>query len=77
MEGRRVYPPDPRTGEDLLPDFYKIGNRDTVPMPNGYGDFYEASPLRFMWYYKLLSAPTEPPEAYELHPTDRRYTTPR
>ena len=46
----------------------KLDPRDSVPMPNGYGDFYEASPLRFMWYYGHLSAPTEPPAAYELHP---------
>ena len=68
MTGELDYPPDPRTGEDLLPNFYKIGDRDIVPMPNGCGDFYEASPIRFMWYYKLLVAPTDPPEAYELHP---------
>jgi hypothetical protein len=68
MTGELDYPPDPRTGENYLDGWLKIGSRDSVPMPNGYGDFYEASPLRFMWYYGHLSAPTEPPEAYELHP---------
>jgi hypothetical protein len=68
MTGELDYPLDPRTGENYLEGWYKIGSRDSVPMPNGYGDFYEASPLRFMWYYGHLSAPTDPPEAYALHP---------
>lgn len=68
MTGALDYPPDPRTGENLLPGFYKIGSRDSIPLPNGYGDFYEASPIRFMWYYKLLLAPTDPSEASQLHP---------
>ena len=68
MTGELDYPPDPRTGENLLPNFFKIGSRDSVAFPNGYGDFYEASPIRFMWYYKLLLAPTDPSEASKLHP---------
>lgn len=68
MTGALDYPPDPRTGENLLPNFFKIGSRDSLPLPNGYGDFYEASPIRFMWYYKLLLAPTDPSEASQLHP---------
>lgn len=68
MTEKLDYPVDPRTGENYLQGWYKIGSRDSVPFPNGYGDFYEASPLRFMWYYGHLGGPTDPSEANDLYP---------
>ncbi len=63
MTGELSYPPDPRTGEDLLPGWYKIGS-SSVPLPNGAGDIYEGSCLTFMRYYAVMGGPTSPPEAY-------------
>ena len=63
MTGELSYPPDPRTGEDLLSGWYKIGSSD-APMPNGAGDIYEGSCLTFMRYYAVMGGPTKPPAAY-------------
>ena len=46
MTGELSYPPDPRTGENLFPDRYKIGSSD-APLPNGAGDISEGSCLTF------------------------------
>jgi hypothetical protein len=63
MTGVLQYPPDPRTGEDLLAGWYKIGSYD-VPFQNGSGDLYEAGPLTFLWYHGITGGPDEPPDAY-------------
>jgi len=62
MDGSLTYPPDPRTGEDLLPGYYKIGAYmpPFANFPNGFGDFYEGGPLSFKRYYGIMGGPTEP-----------------
>lgn len=70
MTGKLMYPPDPRTGEDHLAGWYKIGD-STDPsryFQNGLGDTYEGAPLSFMRWYAMMGAPTEPPEAYQPYP---------
>ena len=40
--GRPAFPPDSRTGEDLLEGWFKIGSRD-IPFSNGLCDLYEST----------------------------------
>ena len=63
MTGKLSYPPDPRTGEDHLAGWYKMGSYD-YPFQNGTGDLYESGPLGFLRRVGLLGGPAEPPEAY-------------
>jgi hypothetical protein len=62
MTGQLSYPPDPRTGEDLLAGWYMIGSRE-FPFPNGACDMFEGSCLTFMRYYGIMGGPTESPES--------------
>jgi hypothetical protein len=70
MTGKLSYPPDPRTGEDHLAGWYKIGDSTdpTKYFQNGLGDAYEGTPLSFMRWYAMMGGPTEPPEAYLPYP---------
>jgi hypothetical protein len=62
MTGELSYPPDPRTGEDLLAGWYMVGSSQ-APFPNGACDMFEGSCLTFMRYYGIMGGPTEPPES--------------
>jgi hypothetical protein len=50
------YPPDPRTGEDLLPGWYKIGSF-AVPFANGVSDLVESGIPTFLRYYGIMGVP--------------------
>lgn len=62
------YPPDPRTGEDLLAGWYRIGSFQ-VPYANGVHDLVEAGPALYVRYYGIMGVPegttdpSEPPPA--------------
>ncbi len=60
--GGLLYPPDPRTGEDTVAGWYKIGSFEK-PFPNGAGDIFEGAALVFKRYATILGGPAEKPEA--------------
>ena len=62
------YPPDPRTGEDLLPGWYKIGSF-AVPYPNGVSDLVESGIPTFLRYYGIMGVPEETTDPSELPPS--------
>jgi len=55
------FPPDPRTGEDLLDGWYIIGSLEH-PFQNGIGDVFELTSLTFIRWGLLMEGPTEMPE---------------
>ena len=65
--GELTFPPDPVTGEDHLAGWFKIGDYST-PFPNGLQDFKEEYPVRFIRYFAISGATTDPEEAANLPP---------
>ncbi len=57
--GDLSYPVDPRTGEDYLEGWYRIGDWDN-PLPNGIHDMVEAGPPLYIRYYGIMGASTDP-----------------
>jgi hypothetical protein len=56
-----TWPADPRTGEDYLDGWFKIGEFDN-PLPNGYPDLYEQGPAYYVRYYGHITSPSDPSE---------------
>jgi hypothetical protein len=54
-----TWPADPRTGEDHLDGWFKIGEFDN-PLPNGYPDLYEQGPAYYVRYYGHITSPADP-----------------
>ena len=59
--GKLTWPPDPRTGEDYLEGWYRIGSFDQ-PFPNGYADLNEQGPAFYVRYYGHITSPSDPSE---------------
>jgi hypothetical protein len=57
MSGTLQFPPDPRTGMDLMEGWFKITG---IPEGNGLSDANELNNALFMFYYKIMGLPTEP-----------------
>jgi hypothetical protein len=53
-----TWPPDPRTGEDYLEGWYRIGSFDQ-PLPNGYADLNEQGPAYYVRYYGHITSPSD------------------
>ncbi len=62
-DGKLQFPPDPRTGEDYLEGWYKIGGSIFAPFINNIGDLYDATPVSYMRYYGLITG--QPAETHE------------
>jgi hypothetical protein len=62
--GKITLPRDPRTGEDYLDGWYKIGDTSNL-FSNGYRDLDEQGPAYYVRYYGHITGPPAPPEVYE------------
>lgn len=54
-----TWPADPRTGEDYLEGWYRVGSFDQ-PFPNGYADLNEQGPAYYLRYYGHITSPGDP-----------------
>jgi len=65
--GKLVFLVDPRTGEDYLEGWYKIGDTRN-PFSNGFSDLAEQGPAYFTRYIGFITGPTELPDAHQQNP---------
>jgi len=62
LRGVLQYPPDPRTGENYVDGYYRIGDY-TNGFSNGVHDLTEDYPAVYLRYYGIMTGPTELPES--------------
>jgi hypothetical protein len=73
FSGAKPFAPDPRTGEDYLDGWYKIGanDNDSTRFANGFSDLAEQGTAYFTRYVGMIAGPTELPAAHQQDPFNK------